>query len=729
MNVLQRIAKAITTKDYEPNSDWVSSSDIRRRRTSSNGDKFDNIYDNAIALAKGFARIEPFLVDSKGARINGQSKILDAIYAPLSDMSDYQFRKTLALMTITHDDYYVLIHTKGNSFMDRPTEENITGYEIIQPWNIAWTGSAFSVNADSGPIAVSAKRLMRMTDTLDPMDLTKGYSPMRAVRKWAELDDFIVDYQSGLFAGGAIPQGIFDVVASAKDYEDIRRRILSTIRNSSDNSGVLFNHIPLNSAGQTQAATITWRPMSSTNKEMQTDTLLTNNNRKKDTYFGVPEEIRGYLQNSNYASVRIAEFVMTEYSVRDLALAIWSKFTSELNRCTGGFNAAITFELATPLVADEEKLKAETETLNIDNIFKLVEKGYTVKAAVAALGLPERYANLGEPAAQIEDDPTVQASGEADENPESETNSNLNKSLSTKETRSNFTQSSIDLIQYQTQIKKAALLLQASQANAAIAGIKTSKANGEDFIIPAGEYYYDDKESDGLFEALTLAVLVSLMVSGRKDTLDLNKYLSSIGLDDTLGVFTAGDKKLSRYVNEYAATPTAQSAKLVINAVNSSTAPLIKKCKTQLLALSKSYNKETSALILKTINNALGNKLSASQLTEQLKALGLEDYRAKRLADTEIHRSRNDATLHNLQRLQTLTAGEWEKSAYSKTGSPCPICEAQIGKWVPVNSLFVAKGETMIGTDGKEVLNDYEDIDQAAFHPNCSCAIQARPLL
>lgn len=727
MNILQRLATAITTKSDTPRSDWVSSSDrSNNRRYASTADRFDNIYDNAIALAKGFARISPYLSDKNGKRVKKQSNILDAIYAPVTGMSDYQFRKTLALMTITHDEYYILIHTSGDSFLNKPSEDNITGYEIVQPWDVSKVGDIYSVSADGSIIPVSDKRLMRMTDVLDPFDLSRGYSTMRAVRKWAELDDFIADYQSGLFAGGAVPQGIFDIVATIKDYETIRRRIESTIRNNNGNGGVLFNHIPVNSQGQSQEATITWRPMSSTNKEMQTDTLLTNNNRKKDTYFGVPEEIRGYLQNSNYASVRIAEFVMTEYSVRDLALAIWSKFTSELNRCTGGFGAAITFDLETPLVADEEKIKAETETINLTNIFKLVDRGYALSAAVKALALPERYANLGEVAAAVQDDdPAVQETGEADDNPD---DSASKKALAAKSADTTFKQSSVNLKKWQEKIEIAAKNSQQLQVDAAIAGIEAKKADGDGYTVPDGQYYYDD-DSKLLFEVLVVATLAALMISGAKDTSDANKLLATIGLDTNLSDFTAGDKKVARLVKEYAAKPTTQTAQAAVAAIEGSKSTIIVNYKTRIDALAKSYGKETASLIAKTIDEAISNGLSASELTASLKAIGLDEARSKRLAETEIHRARNTATEHTINRLQSETGEDWEKSAYSKTGSPCTFCEAQIGKWVPSDGLFVAKGETMISTDGQERINDYEDIGQAAFHPNCHCGLQARLVL
>lgn len=724
MNIFQRVTSAITNKSAE-SVNTTQAGSIMSQAPAYRRDYFDNIFDNAVTLAKGFAKIEPYLVNNRGTRVNAQSDIIDSIYDPLEGISAYQLRKTLAIMTVTHDEYFVLIHTSSKSFMSKPTAKNITGFEIIQDTAVAKYGDTYGISTANGTLSVSKDRLMRMTDILDPYDLSRGYAPMRAVRKWARLDDFIIEYQSGLFLNGAVPQGIFDIVASKQDYDVIVGQIKRTMSHNSA-SGVLFNHIPVSSAGVAQQPTITWRPMASTNKEMATGELLTNNTKKIDGYFGVPQEIRGFLQNSNYASVRIAEYVMVEYGIRDLAMAIWSKFTSELNRCTGGFGAAISFDLETPIIADEEKARAETDTINLDNIFGMVARGYTVKQAVAVLGLPQRYNALGEPTTT--DDPNAQGSGEAEETPEAATKSK--KALAAKAAVPTFKQPTVDLSDWRARLEEAATASQTAQVDAAIAGIDKEKAaytddDGSIVNIPDGEYYRT--EDTALESALILILATSLVISGRNDTDSANGFLKAAGIDATLAQFTAGDKKFARLATDYATRPSSERAEAVIVQFKASNSSFITTYRNQLSEVARSYNSETAAQIRSILGNAITNKTPYSKLLSDLKATVTDDWRAKRLANSETHRARNLATQHTINRLEDLTGRAIEKSAiHSGSDNPCPFCEYQIGTWIPARDVFVQKGGTMIGTDGKERINDFVEIGDAHFHPNCHCELVAR---
>ncbi len=685
-------------------------------------DYLDNIWDNASALAKSFALAEPYLADTTGRKLAKKSNVIDRIYAPLEGMSGYVFREMLALMTLSHDDFYILIHSdKDDDFTSEITPDQVAGFEIIQAGQVMKLGGNYHITTSKQIVDVSKKRLMHMIGMRNPYDLSQGYSPMRAVRKWATLDDFIIDYQQGLFVNGAVPAGIFNITATKADYESIVCQIKATMHNNFS-GGVMFNHIPISASGQTIAPTIQWVPLSSTNKQLSTTDLMSSNSKKIDGYFGVPAEIKGYLQNSNYASVRVAEYVMVEYGVRPLAMSIWDSFTNELVRCVGDFGGVIAFELDSPIIADEEKVKADADTVNLNNLFSLMDKGYSAEQATSILGLPDRYlelANLPQP--NTDPTPTEEATASK-------------KEVKSKVALPYFDQSKINSTISNEIIRNAAIESQRAIVEAAIDGVEVDQ---DSLIAPLGYYYYDDtptgehKEGikkfviDHMDDILLFAGAITLYRSGKADIKSANKFLKELSAEFSFEKYTAGDQKVARLVDEWIKKPTAKLREAAIGAIKVSKSDMLKAYRTHINRLSSDYTLQTAQEIRRRIDKAIKEGASKLELTKRLEQLGLEDYRAKRLADTEIHYARNNATLDIAKQIEAKTGRRLTKTAiHDGTNTPCPFCTTQIGRILLLDEAFVKKNTLMIGVDGKARQNSYQDIMTANFHPNCRCKMR-----
>ena len=77
-----------------------------------------------------------------------------------------------------------------------------------------------------------------------------GYSPAVAAKKWASLDDYIVDWQSGTFRNNAIPAGEF--IITAKDADDFnaivdemeRKHILKRTGSTKDKRNIIISITP-----------------------------------------------------------------------------------------------------------------------------------------------------------------------------------------------------------------------------------------------------------------------------------------------------------------------------------------------------------------------------------------------------------------------------------------------------------------------------------------------------
>lgn len=135
--------------------------------------------------------------------------------------------------------------------------------------------------------------------------------------------------------------------------------------------------------------------------------------------------------------------------------------------------------------------------------------------------------------------------------------------------------------------------------------------------------------------------------------------------------------------------------------------------------LAKSFNKETADKIQKAVAAGLQNNESQEQITKRIESIYVEakGYRAERIANTEAHKATNYAS-----------AQAWKQSGIKEmtwraNPGACEFCRAMDGTTVPIGTPFVPKGGTIEGTDGGTYLNDYDSIDYADAHPNCTCKL------
>jgi hypothetical protein len=112
--------------------------------------------------------------------------------------------------------------------------------------------------------------------------------------------------------------------------------------------------------------------------------------------FGVPAEIKGYLQNSNYASATTAEHMFDKYVVKPKLIQIWSDFTHELDRITGGLGVAISFDFNPTALADEQKVFNEAKQVQLNTYLTALQAGFKAEDAIEALDLPQEFEKLGD---------------------------------------------------------------------------------------------------------------------------------------------------------------------------------------------------------------------------------------------------------------------------------------------------------------------------------------------
>jgi hypothetical protein len=637
---------------------------------------YENSYPSVSKLVQGFAQVEPYMIDTKGELM--KHNIVDRIYAPNDRMSAYDFREALALMFLIHDETHIRVHHKGTKRNGYINPDSITGFTFIE---------------DVEPVIKENRKVfaLRTGETLtdeevltiyspNPYALTRGYSAARAGRRWTRLDDYIADYQTGFFKNGAVPAGQFIIsAASANEYREIRSKLEAQHRGANKNNNVMYTYRPVDSTGQAQTAKIEWIPFAVPNKDQSLKDLFAQANQKIDSIYGVPEEVRGHVKNSNLASAQVSERLFVKWTLNPLTMKIWDKFTHELARVTNGFGGAITYDMIIPQIADEDKAKADTLKVTAETLVILKNAGYTTESIVAALGLPADYTKLDEVATTFkeeEDEPVVQEQGEPDDAPVVDLEA-ANKQVETKEVLTETDRQS-----YERKIEVAAQSHTNKLVEDAIENVKSAELDFDVLIKEFGDELY--------------IILTPLLAQyGRQQLAMGAAILVQAGLNT---------KDLPP---SYAMTASQQEA-----------------YRNYLDKVAKGFSDDTAVLIRNTIAQGIDAGASTSQIQSELRKITQDTYRSRRLAVSEVNRSQNRASLTAMENIQDATGYDIVKVWRTTGDDPCEFCSAMDGQVVGVHETFVPLNNEIVGIHGGIFKNDFVSAETADLHPHDQCVIE-----
>jgi len=382
----------------------------------------DNQYENAFPsitkIADQVAVTMPYAKDETGKRV--ASNIITRLEHPNQGMSGAEFREALAVMTLVHPEVYVLAwHREGvTSFPGgKITSNNLSGFTFLE--GVVKMVQDGTVTYQYCGSQYTPKEVIELKG-INPYNLSKGFSASQSAKRWTNLDDYLADYQTGFFKNGAVPAGMFLIVApTPKEYEDIKDKMQAAQRGAKNNNNVMYSHTPIDptTGKPTTVSQITWIPFNVGNKDLSLKDLFNQINKKIDSSYGVPASIRGVNDSNTYASVQADEIIFTKYVVYPFIMKLWDRFSHELNRITGGTGIVITFDYEFPQVAEEQLTISQKQTADLANIATLKSQGYTLKQAVLALKLPDSYLLLEE--ATVDDD-NVDNGGDTKASPDTE---------------------------------------------------------------------------------------------------------------------------------------------------------------------------------------------------------------------------------------------------------------------------------------------------------------------
>lgn len=385
-------AKEMTSE----NTQWVP---LGQGSTSAfeEGDDYENVYGNVSAISKAGRIVLPYLNKENGERYDQEHNVTTVLYKPNKDLSHEEFRDYLIISYLLKPKTYIRIHYKNGARRKNGTidAENITGFTFLERLTVLPKTKDGVQRYRTGTETLDEWEVMSFGG-INPDNISAGYSPLQATRRWTRIEDFLSDSQAAFFKNGAVPAGMFIINAATKDqFKDIKRLLQKSTRGAKNNNNVLYNwrQPDVNKGGVSTQDQIVWVPFNVTNKDLALKDLHEIVQKKQNDAFGVSSVIKGNVDETTYASAMVVEKFFVKYTLYPVVSAIWQRFSHELNRCTGGFGYSIGFDLEIPVLGDELVQRAEAKKTDADTILSLSEK-FTVDSIVDAFDYPESYKKL-----------------------------------------------------------------------------------------------------------------------------------------------------------------------------------------------------------------------------------------------------------------------------------------------------------------------------------------------
>lgn len=642
-------------------------------------DIYDNIFPYVNAISQRFSTVIPYAITKDGRKLNPAPAALTALYAPNDTYSCLEFLKLIASGMLTQSHVDILVWTPegpgGNI-----TPDNITGYTILptnsRVYNDNRTDWYHRVTMDlgNGPRQYEFTRdeTISLSYSRHPNDPTQGISPAMTIKKWANVDDMIADYERGFFGNNAVPAGMLGIVSeNTEDFQRNRARLEETFRGAGNNNGIVYNMVPVDPTTHkpSQTSKLAWVPFQNSNDTLDLKTVSDVVNSRLANALAVPDIVRGIDNGQTYANAEMAERSFIENTLKPICMTVWDKWQFELDRITGGLGYGITFDLDLPAQTEVERTQAETQQIRVNSLIQLVNMGATVESAAEALGLPDPYKRL-----------------------------NLHKTTPTPSLTSKRT------------ITKAAK--------------KTDDTTVETQILPATRTYIDRiirltrRSKNSLTD--DLETIGRQWVHDVEDTLitHLTEYAHKTGMK-LEQVITAWaelhpENPIAVDIQSYT-TPDWQKLYDWTNLPDD-----IKTAyETHLQEIAHTTSNTITSKTLEILTRADTDQWDAHRLRDELTRMG--NSHAELIARCETVQSQRLGSLYSARSLSE-TLGVRLQKVWRTTGdgNTCDFCHHMEGTTIPLDSAYMAKDAT-ITIDGHDYESSFETMTTPNGHPRCRC--------
>jgi phage portal protein BeeE len=644
-------------------------------------DTYDNIFPYVNAIAQRFSTIIPYAVTTDGRKLEPIPAALTALYAPNDTYSCLEFLKLIASGILTQSHVDILVWTNegpgGNI-----TPNNITGYTILptnsRVYNDNRSNWYHRVTMDLGnglrQYEFTRNETISLSYSRHPNDPTRGISPAMTIKKWANVDDMIADYERGFFGNNAVPAGMLGIVSeNTEDFQRNRARLENTFRGAGNNNGIVYNLIPVDPTTHkpSTASKLIWTPFQNSNDTLDLQTVSNVVNNRLANALAVPDIIRGIDNGQTYANAEMAERAFIENTLKPLCMTVWDKWQFELDRITGGLGYGITFDLNLPAQTEVERIQAETQQIRVNTLTQLINLGVTIESAVEALNLPESYRRL----ALHRTDATTP--------PNHSTQKRNARPI--EPTKNTTTEDHI-------------LTVTRTYMNRIIRLANRSHNSLTDDLETIGKQWVNDVKDD---------LLTHLADYARKTGMKLEQVI-------TAWSELHPERPLAVDIQSYTTTDWQKLYDWTTLPDNVKTA-----YERHLQEIANTTSRTVTDKTLELLNRADREQWDAPRLRETLDRLGNDH--AELIARCETVQSQRLGSLYSARNLSE-TLGVKLQKVWRTTGdgNTCDFCRHMEGTTIPLDSTYMAK-DANININGHDYVNSFENMATPNAHPNCRC--------
>lgn len=642
-----------------------------------NSDGFDSAYPNIRPIVNDYMEVEVVAKDANGKSV--KSNILDAIYDPNTRDSYNRFQEKIAVSTLVLPNTYILVWRQEGREAKRggpfaTAGRNICGFTILESPAITYRDG--KLNYQVGSDIWTEDEVITLPGGVTPYNLEAGYSPSMAAKRWLTLDDYIADFQKGFFENGAIPAGTFIITAATEqEFDDSVNKLQDAHRGAGKNNNVTYAPRPIDAQGKpAEHAQVEWIPFQQTNKDIDFKNLFEQTNKRIDMAYGVSQFIKGVDDAPNYATAQVSDKNFAKRAVRPLLVRNWGQFSHELNRITGGTGIYLSFNYEIPTVADEEEVTARANLTQSTLLSNMINQGFTLGSIVDAFDLPKRLKLLSvtEQKSEIDNDkPQVNEGDNVTPDPDDVDGIkpwNIKNQLTETEEK-DYEAQLYDVIQADMQ-----------------AQVDEAKSNAKNLT----------KKEQEAVEAFTDAMLVVigniLQTSGDDENETVTKIILNAGLSaDDVKPYELTQEEKDDY-RDY------------------------------LLDVAESYRDDTATAIRSTLDRANTEGWTKTELDKALQdIMNTDKWRITRLSKSEMNRSQQMGSLYSVNQITDETGIKFNKVWNTSSATPCEFCSALNGKAIGQDESYLKEGQTLVGTEGGLLVNDFVDMDVTQAHSNCHC--------
>lgn len=643
-------------------------------------DTYGNIFPYVNAIAQRFSTVIPYAVTSDGRRLDPAPPALNALYAPNDTYSCLEFLKLIASGMLTQSHVDILIWTTegpGGTI----TPDNITGYTLLPANSRVYNDTrsdwyhrvTMNLGGGTRQYEFTRNETIALSYSRHPDDPTRGISPAMTIKKWANVDDMIADYERGFFGNNAVPAGMLGIVSeNAEDFQRNRARLEETFRGAGNNNGIVYNMVPVDPTTHkpSQTSKLVWVPFQNSNDSLDLQTVNDVVNNRLANALAVPDIIRGIDNGQTYANAEMAERSFIENTLKPLCMTVWDKWQFELDRITGGLGYGITFTLDLPAQTEVEKVQAETQQIRINNLIQLVNMGASVESAVEALNLPEAYRRLNlHP--NTHDTPLL---------PSARTTTKAAKPVNDTPTEPHL------LTATRTYVNRVIQLTRRSQA-----GLR-------DDLKTIGDQWINDVEND---------LITHLTEYARKTGIKLEQVI-------TAWAETHPNNPIAVEVQGYTQTDWQKLYDWAKLPTNVKTAYL-----DHLESIADTTSKTITEKTLGLLTKADNDQWDARRLHDELTRLGNEH--AELIARCETVQAQRLGSLYSARNLSE-TLGVRLQKVWRATGdgNTCDFCKHMEGVTISLDGSYLDYGAS-VETGDRTYVNSFENMVTPNGHPNCRC--------